>query len=183
METDRMILRPWQETDAEELYRYASDLRVGPVAGWPPHTSVEFSREVIRKVLSVPETYAMVLKQTGRAIGSISLKIGDQTDLTEEADECEIGYWLGVPYWGAGLMTEAGKEMLRHAFEDLGMKKVWAGYYDGNLRSKRVQEKLGMIYHHTSENVPVPQMNETRTGHVNCIDREKWESDQKNAAG
>ena len=50
METERLLLRPWQESDAEALYRWASDPEVGPAAGWSPHTSVENSREIIRTV-------------------------------------------------------------------------------------------------------------------------------------
>ena len=46
--TERLILRPWAETDAEDLYRYAKDDRVGPIAGWPPHSSVDNSAEIIR---------------------------------------------------------------------------------------------------------------------------------------
>ena len=53
MQTERLILRPWVESDAEELYRYASDPDVGPIAGWPAHTSVAQSLDVIRNVLSV----------------------------------------------------------------------------------------------------------------------------------
>ena len=64
METDRLILRPWQESDAETLYKYAKDPEIGPAADWPPHTSVEDSLEVIRTVFSAPETYAVVLKET-----------------------------------------------------------------------------------------------------------------------
>ena len=60
--TPRLILRPWVESDAEALYRFARDPLVGPPAGWPPHTSVENSREIIRGVLSARETYAMVLR-------------------------------------------------------------------------------------------------------------------------
>ena len=62
LETKRLLLRPWQERDAESLYEYAKDPAVGPPAGWPPHTSVENSRELIEKVLSAPETYAVCLK-------------------------------------------------------------------------------------------------------------------------
>ena len=71
-------------------------------------------------------------------------------------------------------MPEAGKEMLRHAFEDLHLQRVWCGYYDGNSKSKRVQEKLGFTYRWTSGDVPVPLMHETRTGHVNCMTKEEW---------
>jgi len=55
VKTDRLILRPWTEADAESLYRYASDPRIGPMAGWEVHTSVDYSREIIRDVLSLPD--------------------------------------------------------------------------------------------------------------------------------
>ena len=171
LETQRLILRPWEESDAAECYRYASDPRVGPAAGWPPHTDVENSRKVIRDILSAPETFAVVLKETGLPIGSAGLH---RNDLADKDDEIELGYWIGVPYWGMGLATEAGAEMLRHAFEDLGLERVWCGYYDGNERSRRVQEKLGFRYQWTAENVPVPQLNEMRKGHVNLITKEEW---------
>ena len=73
LQTKRLILRPWQESDAEALYKYASNPNVGPIAGWPPHTSIENSREIIKVVLSAPETYAVVLKETGEAVGSIGI--------------------------------------------------------------------------------------------------------------
>ena len=171
LETNRLLLRPWCEADAEECFRYASDPRVGPSAGWPVHTSVENSRRIIRDVLMVPETYAIVLKESGLPIGSIGLH---HNDLAEKDDEAELGYWLGVPYWGRGLVPEAARELLRHAFEDLKLQRVWCGYYDGNEKSKRVQEKLGFAYQWTTEKVFVAQMNETRKGHVNCMTKELW---------
>ena len=174
LETDRLRLRPWLDSDAGELYKYAKDPQVGPVAGWPAHQSVEESLQIIRTVFSVPETYAIVPKDTELPIGCIGLKIGEATDLTERDDECELGYWLGVPYWGHGLMTEAAKEIIRHAFEECGMMKVWASYYDGNNRSKRVQEKCGFIHQWTTDNVDVPLMNETRKVHVGCLTKEEW---------
>ena len=169
LETERLILRMWLDSDAEELFKYAKSSQVGPIAGWPPHQSVEESLDIIRTVFSAPETYAIVLKETGLPIGCIGLKKGEATDLTEREDECELGYWLGVPYWNLGLMTEAAKEIIRHAFEDCGMTKIWVGYYDGNNRSKRVQEKCGFIYQWTTENVEVPLMHERRKGHVSCL--------------
>lgn len=69
LQTDRLILRPWQEEDAEELYKYARDPRVGPIAGWPSHTSAAHSLEVIRTVLASPETYAVVFKGNRKAGG------------------------------------------------------------------------------------------------------------------
>ena len=174
LETERLLLRPWTEADAEVCYRYAKDPQVGPSAGWPVHESVEDSRRIIREALSAPETYAVVWKATGLPVGSIGLKRGADTDLTDRADECELGYWLGVPYWGRGIMPEAAKALLRRAFEELGMKKVWCAYYDGNEKSKRVQEKLGFRYRWTTEDVDVPLLHEVRRGHVNCLTKEEW---------
>ena len=171
LETTRLLLRPWQEADAEECYRYAKDPLVGPIAGWPAHTSVENSRQIIRDVLSAPETYAIVLKETGLPIGSIGLH---HNDLAERDDELELGYWLGVPYWGRGIVPEAARELLRHAFEDLGLARVWCACYDGNDKSRRVQEKLGFTYQWITQNVPVPLLGETRTGHVSLLTREDW---------
>ena len=174
LETKRLILRPWQETDAEKLYEYAKDPDVGPPAGWPPHTSVENSREIIRNVLSAPETYAVCLKD-GKPIGSVGLKLKGYTDMTDRADECELGYWIGKSFWGQGLMPEAAEELLRYAFEELNMRAVWCGYYEGNKKSHRVQQKLGFVYHHTTEGLDVELLNEKRTGHASVLTKEHWE--------
>ena len=172
-ETERLVLRPWYETDAEELYKYAKDSRVGPIAGWPVHTSARNSREIIKTILSEPETYAVVLKDTGLPVGSIGLMF--HTALASGDDECELGYWLGVPYWGQGIIPEASRELIRYAFEELKVNRVWCAYSDGNEKSKRVQEKLGFERHHTDENVWFPQVGELRTSHANLLTKEKWE--------
>ena len=176
IKTKRLLLRPWREEDADDLYTYARDPEVGPPAGWPPHKSVVESRAILRTVLSAPETYAVCVQEDGRAIGSIGLKMGDATDMTNRADECELGYWIGKPFWGQGLIPEAARALLRRAFEELGMKTVWCGYYDGNVKSRRVQEKLGFLYHHTTAGLDVPLLGEIRTGHVMVMTREQWEN-------
>ena len=176
LETERLILRRWKESDAEDLYIYASNPDVGPIAGWPPHQSVEESLDVIKNVLNGKEAYAICLKEDGKAIGAIELKLNDHTDMTERDDECELGYWLGKLFWGQGFMTEAAREILRHAFEDICMSKVWCGYYEGNAKSKHVQEKVGFKYQWTTEGVDVPLMHEKRTGHVNAMTKEEWQA-------
>jgi ribosomal-protein-alanine N-acetyltransferase len=175
LETERLILRPWQESDAEDLYRYASDPQVGPIAGWPVHTSVENSLEIIKGVLSKPEIYAVVLKSAGHAVGSIGLMMGDESNIGIPQDEGEIGYWIGVPFWGQGLIPEAVNELIRHGFEDLHLNKLWCGYFSGNEKSQRVQEKCGFTYHHTRENVPCSLMGDIRTEHITCLTKSKWQ--------
>ena len=171
LETERLILRPWEESDAESLYEYAKDERVGPIAGWPVHADVENSREIIRAVLSVPETNAVCLKEDNRAIGSVGLLIGKASNLDIPDTEGEIGYWIGVPFWGQGLIPEAVRELIRHAFCDLKLKRLWCGYFEGNEKSKRAQEKCGFVYHHTDKDIPWELMNDVRTEHITCLEK------------
>lgn len=180
LETARLILRPWQQSDADSLYEYASDPAIGPAAGWPPHQSVAESRQVIEAVFNGAECYAVCEKDTDRAIGAIELKLKGHTDLTDSDTECELGYWLGRPFWGRGYIPEAARALLRHGFEMLGMTAVWCGYYEGNHNSKRVQEKLGFVYHHTCQAVPVPLLQEIRIGHTSCMTKEHWQALQMN---
>lgn len=176
LETKRLILRPWEESDAENLYQYARAPEVGPAAGWPAHTSVENSLEIIRTVLSAPETYAVVDRDTGHAIGSIGLMMGDASNIGLPEDEGEIGYWIGVPFWGQGLIPEAVREVIRYGFEELHLKKLWCGYYGGNDKSRRVQEKCGFQYQYTRENVFCSLLDEVRTEHITCLTSERWQS-------
>ena len=147
LETERLILRPWEETDAEDLYKYASHPEVGPIAGWAIHTSVDNSRQIICDVLSAPETYAVVLKEVDHPVGSIGLMLGKASNIGIPDTEGEIGYWIGVPYWG-----------------------------QGNTKSKRVQEKCGFHYHHSAENVPCALPDVLRTEHITCLTREDWQA-------
>ena len=174
LKTERLILRPWDEADAESLYEYAKDDRVGPIAGWPPHTSVENSRNVIKSVLSAPETYAVCLKGNNKTIGSIGLMTGNNSNLPLHENEGEIGYWIGVPFWGQGLIPEATRELIRHAFTDLHLEVLWCGYFDGNEKSKRCQKKCGFTYHHTNKDVYWKLMDDIRTEHITRLTKEEW---------
>lgn len=173
LETERLILRPWEDEDAEELYQYAKDTRVGPIAGWPPHTSVENSREIIRSILSEPETYAVVLKSTGKPVGSVGIMLPGKGCAPIAEHEAEIGYWIGVPYRGQGLIPEAVRELQRRCFEELGCTAIWCGYYDGNEKSKRAQEKCGFLFHHTETDKASP-LGDIRTEHFTKILKEEW---------
>lgn len=170
LETERLLLRPWHEEDAKDLYRLACDPAVGPYAGWMPHTSVEHSRKIIRTMLSKPTVWAVCGKD-GRSIGNIHLDF--DTPLRERDGECELGYWLGRPFWGQGLMTEAAQVLLQYAFDVLDVLAVWSGYYEENTKSRRVQEKLGFVQHRTEKTPSVS--NEIKTVHRTCLTREIWE--------
>lgn len=139
MKTKRLVLRKWTEADAESLYEYAKDPEVGPIAGWPPHKSVEESLDVIRNVFNGPECYAICEKENGKAIGAIELKLKGHTDMTDREDECELGYWLGQPFWGKGYMPEAAKEICEEVPVPL-LNEVRIGYT--NVMTKAHWEEI-----------------------------------------
>ena len=182
IETKRLLLRPWECSDAEALYLCAKDPRVGPAAGWPPHKSPEESEAIIRTVFSSPETYAVVLRQTGCPGGCIGLLWGDRANRPRAPGEAELGYWVGVPYWGQGLIPEGVEALLRRCFLELNCTGLWCGYYDGNQKSQRVQEKCGFVYQY-SRTVPVPLLGERRTEHVSYLSRVRWEENQRGGEG
>jgi len=174
IETKRVVLRPWRESDAESLYAYASDPDIGFAAGWPPHRSVDESREVIRTVFAARETYAVELKSTGDAVGCCGVMLADGAPNGRiGSGEGEIGYWLGKPYWGRGLIPEAVMALLWRCFNELGLSAVWCGHYDGNDKSRRVIEKCGFVYHHTVKDELSP-LGDVRTEHLYRMVREEF---------
>ena len=118
LETDRLLLRPFTLDDAEGLYAYASHPEVGPPAGWRPHRSVEESRQVIENIFVPSDALAVLRKSDGRLIGSAGFVDRHRTELGTPSEE--IGYSLARDCWGQGLIPEAVKEIIRHAFADLG---------------------------------------------------------------
>lgn len=148
LETERLLLRPWQAEDAERLYELARDPDVGPRAGWPPHVSAEDSLNTIRGVLGAPETYAVICKESSLPVGSIGLKEPDARleDLPEDARQLELGYWIGKPYWGRGYAPEAARALLEYGFSTLGCAAIWCAHYAFNGQSRRVIEKCGFRY-------------------------------------
>jgi len=170
METERILLRPWRDSDAEVLYKWASDPDVGPRAGWAPHQSVEESLEIIRTVFNdganrtqssslellrcsqsshscndALHTWAIELKETGEAIGAMGYGPSCECDLPAREGEPLIGYWVAKPYWNKGICTEALRLMLDHIRETTDIKSLISGHFTDNPASGRVMEKCGFV--------------------------------------
>lgn len=170
LKTTRLLLRPWDESDAPALYALARDPDIGPRTGWAVHRSEAQSAEIIRGVLSGAEMYAVVMRLTGRVIGSIGLH-----SMEGYPDGCmELGYWIGKPYWGCGFAPEAAREMLRRGFEDLGCGEIWCGHFDFNAQSKRVIEKCGFHYAATRKKAYGDGVEHTTL--MYRLTREEWEA-------
>lgn len=176
LQTERLVLRPWQENDAEDLYKYAKDPRVGPIASWPVHRSVEESREIIKSVLSAKETYAVCLKEYGKPIGSVGINFKENSNIDLKDGEGELGYWLGVEFWGKGIIPEACKELIRHAFEDLKLEKLWCASHKGNHNSERVKEKCGFVFCAESKNELQQLTGEIVDINISCLEKSRWQN-------
>ncbi len=170
-ETERLVMRPWREDDAENLYKYASDPAVGPAAGWPVHTSVEDSLRVLREVLIKDKTWAVTIKPSDEPVGSIG---AFPTDASGAVGEPEIGYWIGRPYWGNGYIPEAVRALIGRCFDE-GAENVWCSHFAGNDKSRRVIEKCGFRYVMTKPWQPTPEG--ARDALYYKITRKEWEHD------
>ena len=181
LETERLILRPWREDDAEALFKYAKDPDIGHAAGWMPHHDLEESKRVIREVLSQDGSLAVVIK--GRVpedepVGSIALKTGRYSHLARNDLQGEIGFWIGKPFWGKGYIPEAAREIIRYGFVDKGLEAIWGGNFSDNLNSARAQSKAGLTYHHTNYNTQRGVFESITDLNVNLLTRAEWELGQ-----
>lgn len=146
LNTERLILRPWKESDLEDFFEYASVDGVGQMAGWIPHKSIEESRKILDDFISHKKTLA--LEYQGKVIGSLGIECYDETYYPELASlkGREIGYVLSKEYWGQGLMPEAVKSVIQYLFEVEKLDFIIAGHFETNKQSARVIQKCGFEY-------------------------------------
>lgn len=148
LETPRLLLRPWRQEDLADFYEYAKVDGVGQMAGWLPHESIEKSQEILNHFIKEKKTFAIVLKENGKAIGSLGVeRYGMEEKLTEFASYQgrELGFVLAKAYWGQGLMPEAAKAVIDFCFDHLNYDFLLCGYFSFNTRSMRVQQKAGFL--------------------------------------
>lgn len=144
--TQRLYLPSFKETDAEDFYAYAKNPNVGPIAGWAPHKSVEDTLEIMQAWFMHPNAWTIRIKGEEKMIGVIAL---EHDKYRPDAKSKEIGYSLSEDYWGQGIMTEAAKAVLKYGFEELDLEIIGICTGQANQRSQRVIEKCGFRYEGT----------------------------------
>jgi RimJ/RimL family protein N-acetyltransferase len=142
IDADRLILRSYDLADVPELARLIG------------------AREVAANLLRVPFPYteqdakafitgledggeirlAITLRADGSLCGGVGLRVASAHE------RAELGYWLGIPYWGHGYATEASRVLVQHGFETLKLHRICASVFTGNDVSAKVLRKLGMRY-------------------------------------
>lgn len=138
LETERLTLRPMRISDAGLISLYSSDLRVARMTTTIPHPNPPGAVEQFIARVSAPESPETTWAIDGtkgfgcEVMGVISLR-----------QNGELGYWLAPFFWGLGIMPEAGKAVIDHAFST-GLTRVHAQHFIDNPASGRVMEKIGM---------------------------------------
>ena len=146
LETERLKLRGWKESDSKDLFEYASSDMVGPNAGWKPHKDENESKEIIKMFIEGGDAYAIELKSENKVIGSIGIHKRSPDDNLKDLKQRELGFVLNPKYWGNGYIPEAVECMIEYGFKDMDLDLIWCGHYDFNERSKRVCQKCGFKY-------------------------------------
>ena len=147
IETPRLILRPWRQSDLDDFYEYASVDGVGQMAGWQPHESVHKSQMILDLFIREKKTFALEFKENGKVIGSLGLETGEEQDeIPGTLMGREIGYVLSKDYWGRGLMPEAVNAVIGYCFTVLGFDYLTCCHFIRNGQSRRVIEKCGFSY-------------------------------------
>ena len=149
LKTERLILRAFTLMDAPEVQRLAGEWQVARALLSVPHPYEEgMAEEWISEQHPTFErgegvNFAVVLRERGELCGSCGLLINSRDA------NAELGYWIGVPYWGQGYATEAAREVVRYGFEQLGLHRIYAAHFGNNPASGRVLRKIGMSYEGT----------------------------------
>ena len=143
LQTERLLLRPYRRSDIKALVPLVGAREVAATTLRIPHPYTEKDAQALLKQIAKDKTvtrFGIFLRESGDLCGGIGL------NLELQHNRGELGYWIGVPYWGRGIATEAAREIVRYGFEELGLHRIFANYYVGNTASQRVLERLGMKY-------------------------------------
>ena len=149
LETERLILRPWTWDDLEDFFEYASIEGLGQMAGWLPHKTIDDSRAILDMFIRSRKVFAIVLKETGRVIGSLGIERQNPDPEPEKLGR-ELGFVLHKEYWGRELMPEAARAVIAWCFDTLQYDYLTCSHFDWNSRSRRVIEKTGFRYFSTT---------------------------------
>lgn len=144
--TQRLILRPFEFSDLDDFYEYASADGVGEMAGWRHHQNIEESKKILDLFIAEDKTFAVCLKESNKVIGSLGVeKYSSEDKLTEFSDYRgrELGFVLSKNYWGRGIMPEAVNAVVKFLFSECSLDFLLCGYFIFNKQSQRVQQKCG----------------------------------------
>ncbi len=147
--TERLILRAFTLDDAKRVQQRAGAFEIADTTGHIPHPYPDSAAEdwigghAQEFADGDSATFAITLRATGELSGAIGLTIHPKNS------SAELGYWLGVPFWNCGYMTEAARAVIHFGFDSLQLNRIYASHFPRNSASGRVMQKAGMTYEGT----------------------------------
>lgn len=144
LHTERLVLRPFAQADAPAVQRLAGAFEIADATLLVPHPYPDGAAEAwiatheAEFLAGLRVNFAITARDDGRLIGSIGMGIN------REFSRAEVGYWIGLAYWGQGYCTEAGRAVLDYGFGVLGLARIFAHHMSRNPASGKVLRKLGM---------------------------------------
>ena len=149
LETPRLMLRRLTMRDAQDIFAYSRDPEVARHVLWSAHRTIFDTRAYLRFILRQyrerePSSYGIVLKATGRVIGTIGFM-----SYSQENNTVEVGYSLARSAWNQGYMTEALRTLMRYGFEEMRLNRIEAIHETSNPASGAVMRKCGMKHEGT----------------------------------
>jgi len=143
IETNRLVLRNFRESDFEDFYDYAKSDKVGPMAGWKPHEDIEESKKILQSFIECDDVWAIEHKESHKVIGSVGLHVDSKRS---NPNTRMLGYVLSEDYWGKGLMLEAVRALLNHGFNELNLDLISVYHFPFNTQSASVIKNAGFKY-------------------------------------
>ncbi len=143
LETERLILRPWRMSDADDLFEYSSDRAVSRLAMWLPDNSIEETMRGIADAIHRYENESWIylgieLKEEAKLVGSVGYAQWNRTD-----NRADLGFALNKNYWNRGIVTEAAARIITFGWEEMQLHRIEANCIASNVASIAVLTKLG----------------------------------------
>ncbi len=137
-------LRPWEATDIDSLVRYANNFEIAKnlTNKFPHPYTEENGRAFIAFANAHTPHHVMAIVINGEAVGGIGVHPKDDI----ECKNAELGYWIGQPFWGKGVVTAAVKQMIAYGFDNFDINRIFARPFEHNRGSQRVLEKAGFVF-------------------------------------
>lgn len=146
IDADRLTLRPWNKNDILDFHEFMSDKRVGECSGSNVITDMEVSKECLSNYINYNLSYAILLKESNKVIGSIGMDILTPDEKLANLKQRYIGYTIHPDFWGYGYATEATQALIKNLFQFCDLDLIWTSHYDFNTRSRKVIAKCGFTY-------------------------------------
>ena len=151
--TDRLMLRPFEESDLHDFNAYAKIPGVGECAGWHHHRSMDESSEILKTFVENKSTFALYHRADKKVIGSLGLHSGwtSRNEKYKHLRAKEIGYVVAKDYWNLGIATEAVMAIVNYGFMNLNIEAFGIAHFAENIASRKVAEKCGFKYIETGK--------------------------------